>query len=88
MQKNPKQMKRHFIHDKITYDKINKDLTQIKQRIRSQIELLFPEFTDVVKLDTETALYLLSSVITPEDCNKINLFLETLRQIFWKKILI
>jgi len=62
----------------VTYDKINKDLTRVKQRIRSQVELLFPEFLDVVNLDTETALYLLSSYLTPSDFMGLNMFSEAI----------
>ena len=62
----------------ITYDKINKDLTRIKQRLRSQVEQLFPEFTDVVNLGTDTARYLLSRFMTPEDFLELNLFTEAI----------
>jgi transposase len=62
----------------ITYDKINKDLTRIKQRLRSQVEQLFPEFTDVVNLDTDTARYLLSRFMTPEEFLELNLFTEAI----------
>jgi len=62
----------------ITYDKINKDLTRVKQRLRSQVEQLFPEFTDVVNLDTDTARYLLSRFMTPEDFRELNLFTEAI----------
>jgi transposase len=60
----------------ITYDKLIKHLRQVKQRIRSQVELIFPEFSDALDIDTDTARYLLSKYITPEEFFKMNIFTE------------
>jgi transposase len=60
----------------ITYDKINKDLTCLKQRLRAQVELLFPEFFNVVNFGTETAQHLLSRLMTARDFRDINLLSE------------
>lgn len=61
----------------ITYSKLIKHITQIKQRIRSQIEIIFPEFTNALDIDTDTARYLLSKYLSPEDFLKMNILLET-----------
>jgi transposase len=51
----------------ISYTKLNKNLTQNKQRIRSLVEQIFPEFITVLPTDTKTAIYLLKKYLTPED---------------------
>ena len=61
----------------ITYDKLKCRLSQTKQRIRSQVELIFPEFTSVLDLDTDTARYLLSKYLSPKDFLSMNIFLES-----------
>jgi hypothetical protein len=60
----------------ITYDKLKEHLTQTKQRIRSQVELIFPEFMNALDIDTDTARYLLSKYLTPTDFLNMNVFLE------------
>ena len=60
----------------ITYDKLKKHLAQTKQRIRSQVELIFPELPDEIDIDTDTARYLLSKYLSPRDFLKMNCFLE------------
>jgi transposase len=60
----------------ITYDKISKDLCRFKQRLRAQVELLFPEFADIVKLGSNSAYYLLSKILTPQDAQNLNVFTE------------
>ncbi len=40
----------------ITYNKLNNNLTQNKQRIRSLVERIFPEFISVLPPDTKTAV--------------------------------
>ena len=62
----------------ITYDKINDNIRQTKQRIRSQVELLYPEFTNVIDVDTETAYELLKRYLTAKDFQQINIFSEAL----------
>jgi transposase len=51
----------------ITYDKLKKQLITAKQRLLAQTELIFPEFMNVMDLDTESARYLLSMAMTPQD---------------------
>ena len=60
----------------ITYDKLKEHMTQTKQRIRSQVELIFPEFMNALDIDTDTARYLLSKYLTPNDFLNMNVFLE------------
>ena len=62
----------------ITYDKLMYNIRQIKQRIRSQVELLFPEFTSVLNIHSKTARQLLQDYLTAEDFQAINLFSESL----------
>jgi transposase len=62
----------------IIYDKLNDNIRQTKQRIRSLVELLFPEFIDVIDVDTETAYELLKKYLTPQDFQQMNLFTEVI----------
>lgn len=59
----------------ITYDKLKKHMAQTKQRIRSQMELIFPELLDAIELDTDTARLLLRNYLTPEEFRTMNIFL-------------
>lgn len=60
----------------ITYDKLNDNIRQTKQRIRSQVELLFPELMEAIDVDTKTAYKLLDKFLTPQDFQQLNLFTE------------
>ncbi len=60
----------------ITYEKLKVQMTQVKQRIRSQVELIFPELPFVLDLDTDTARLLLRKYITPKEFFKLNIFEE------------
>jgi transposase len=60
----------------ITYDKLKKHLTQVKQRIRSQVELIFPEFFNALDIDTDTARYLLSKYLSPREYLQMDIFTE------------
>ena len=60
----------------ITYDKLKKHLTQVKQRIRSQVELIFPEFFNALDIDTDTARYLLSKYLSPREFLQMDIFIE------------
>lgn len=51
----------------ITYDKLKKHLVTAKQRLLAQTDLIFPEFMDVMDIDTDSARYLLSLAMTPQD---------------------
>lgn len=61
----------------ITYDKLREHIAQTKQRIRSQVELIFPELLDVIDIDTDTVRLLLNKYLSPEEFCNINIFLET-----------
>lgn len=61
----------------ITYDKLKKHMTQIKQRIRSQVELIFPELPIAVDIDTDTARELLRRYLSPKEFIKMNIYSET-----------
>lgn len=59
----------------ITYDKLKEHMAQTKQRIRSQVELIFPEFTEAIELDTDTARLLLRNYLSPGEYRTMNIFL-------------
>ena len=61
----------------ITYDKLREHIAQTKQRIRSQVELIFPELPDVIDIDTDTVRLLLRKYLSPEEFHNLNIFLET-----------
>ena len=60
----------------ITYDKLKEHMTQTKQRIRSQVELIFPEFLEAIDIDTDTARLLLRKYLSPDEFGTMNIFLE------------
>jgi transposase len=62
----------------ITYDKLKKHMAQTKQRIRSQVELIFPELPNAVDLDTDTARELLRRYLAPTEYLNMNLYSETI----------
>ena len=51
----------------LTYNKMRKDLAKTHLRLRSMINRVFPEFLSIVPLDTDTAHFLLSNYLHPED---------------------
>lgn len=51
----------------ITYDKLRKSLQRHYARLRAQLEILFPEFLQVLHLDTLTARHLLRRYLLPEE---------------------
>ena len=65
----------------ITYDKLKKQIVIAKQRLRSEVEMLFPEFPCVLKIDTDTARYLLSKYLTAKDFSEINVFYEAIELV-------
>lgn len=65
----------------ITYDKLKKQIVIAKQRLRSEVEMLFPEFPGVLKIDTDTARYLLSKYLTAGDFSEINVFYEAIELV-------
>ena len=62
----------------ITYDKLKEHITQTKQRIRSQVELIFPEFLVSIDLDTDTVRHLLGKYLSSVEFHNMNIFLEAL----------
>jgi len=62
----------------ITYDKLKKHSAQTKQRIRSQVELIFPELPNAVDIDTDTARELLRRYLSPGEFLNMNLYSETI----------
>lgn len=67
------------LHDlAITYDKLKKSLNQSRLRLRALVEQIFPEFPRIVRMNTNTALYLLKRHITPRDFLNANIF-QTIR---------
>jgi transposase len=61
----------------ITYDKLRKSLQQNKSRLRSHMEQVFPECLKTLDLDTNTARYLLSKYILPEEYLTMDIAQET-----------
>ena len=49
----------------ITYDKLWKDRVKAKQRLRSFMEVYFPEYLHAFAIDTKTSLYLLERYFLP-----------------------
>lgn len=67
------------LHDlAVTYDKLKQSLSQAKLRLRALVELTFPEFTRIVRMNTNTAIYLLEHYITPQEFLDANV-LETIQ---------
>ena len=60
-------------HYSITYNKLRDNLVQNKTRIRAQVERIFPEFLNILPIDTDTALYLLKSYFLPGDFLKLDI---------------
>jgi len=51
----------------LTYNKLRKDLSRNQLRLRSMLNRIFPEFQTNLPLDTETAHFLLSKYLHPQD---------------------
>jgi transposase len=58
----------------VTYDKLKRSLSQAKLRLRALVELTFPEFPKIVRMNTNTAIYLLEQYITPHEFLDANVF--------------
>ena len=65
----------------ITYDKLKKQIVIAKQRLRSEVEMLFPEFPSILKIDTDTARYLLSKYLTAKDFSELNIYYEAIELV-------
>lgn len=63
------------LHDlSVTYDKLKRSLSQSRLRLRALVELTFPEFPKIVRMNTNTALYLLEHYITPQEFLDADIF--------------
>ena len=73
----------HYIHHEplanamhqlsITYCKLVRNYVQQRTRLRSVVELIFPEFCDILPLSTKSAMYLLSKYLFPQDFLQLDL---------------
>jgi transposase len=62
------------MHDlSIAYNKLRKNMLQQRARVRSCLDRVFPEFFDVVDLDTATARHLLRDYFLPEHYLQLDL---------------
>lgn len=57
----------------ISYNKLKKNLVQNKTRLRAQIELVFPEFCQVVDPSTQTARFLLPNYFLPRHFQEMDI---------------
>jgi transposase len=51
----------------LTYNKLRKDLSRNLQRLGSMMNRIFPEFSAILPLDTESARFLLANYLHPQD---------------------
>ena len=57
----------------LTYNKLRKDLSGNYLRLRSMLNRVFPEFPGIVPLNTDTAFYLLTNYLHPNDFLTLNI---------------
>jgi transposase len=62
----------------IAYHKLRKELVCNRQRLRAFMDLVFPEFLNIIKPDTQTALYLLKKYFLPQDFINMDIKKEAL----------
>jgi len=63
----------------ISYNKLRKDHSSYQGRLRAAIELIFPEFLEVITLGTKTSFYLLGKYIFPEEYLNMDIEFESLQ---------
>jgi len=63
----------------IAYDKLRKDYSRYQGRLRAALELVFPEFLQVINLGTQTSYYLLEKFIFPKDFLSIDIDHESIQ---------
>ena len=63
----------------IAYNKLRKDHSSYRGRLRAAIELIFPEFLEVITLGTKTSFYLLGKYLFPEEYINMNIEFESLQ---------
>ena len=76
------------MHDlAVTYDKLKRSLSQARLRLRSLVEQTFPEFPTIVKLSTNTALFLLEHYVMPQEFLDANIFktIQGMQQVSRKR---
>ena len=61
----------------IHFEKITHDITRAKNRLRSKLEEFFPEFFQVINLDTLTGIHLLKSYFLPHHYLEMNVIKES-----------
>jgi transposase len=63
----------------IAYDKLRKDLVQQRNRIHALLDRIFPEFCQVVNLESKTAAWLLSRYLFPQDFIRLDMPADALK---------
>jgi transposase len=63
----------------IAYNKLRKDHSSYRGRLRAAIEQIFPEFLEVISLGTQTSFYLLGKYLFPSEYINMNIKLESLQ---------
>ena len=63
----------------IAYNKLRKDHSSYRGRLRAAIELIFPEFLEVITLGTQTSFYLLGKYLFPAEYLNMNIDFESLQ---------
>lgn len=63
----------------IAYNKLRKDHSSYRGRLRAAIEQIFPEFLEVITLGTKTSFYLLGKYLFPSEYIHMNIKLESLQ---------
>ena len=63
----------------IAYNKLRKDHSSYRGRLRAAIELIFPEFLEVITLGTKTSFYLLEKYLFREEYLNMNIEVESLQ---------
>lgn len=63
----------------IAYNKLRKDHSRYLGRLRSALDLIFPEFSEVITLGTKTSFYLLGKYLFPEEYINMNIEFESLQ---------
>ncbi|NQV18862.1 MAG: IS110 family transposase [Armatimonadetes bacterium] len=63
----------------IAYDKLRKDYSSYRGRLRAAIELVFPELLNVITLGTKTSYYLLEKYLFPSEYLNMNIQSESIK---------
>ena len=63
----------------IAYDKLRKDYSNYRGRLRATIELAFPELLNVITLGTKTSYYLLEKYLFPDEYLNMDIESESIK---------